>query len=132
MTKKENSHENVLQESIKKKLEANGELNKIRANLRLHIFNMLRKSSDSPLTDFSNNKWTHYNLINEMILEYFQSMSFNYSTEIFTAEIGYKCTAFNRNELEKKLETMSTSEMHFDDDLPLLLTTLNKILHFEE
>lgn len=131
MANSEASREHSMKESIKKKLEAGGELNKIRANLRLQVLNILRNSSSAPLTDFDANGWTHYDLINQLILEYLQWMSFNYSAEILDAEIGPKGEQFSRNEMEKKLAKMSTAGVNFVDNIPLLLTLLNEIVCFE-
>lgn len=99
-----------------------GELSKIRANLRLQILNVLRGTDQSAsLTNFHENEWSHYNLIHEMIIEYFQWMKYNYSAEIFAAEIGHEKSKMTRNQLEEKVETIFKRKSPIRKDVPILL-----------
>lgn len=125
--------EKHLQEQIKKMLQANGELNKIRSALRLQVLNVFRDTNDVSLTNFSSNRWTTFDLINSLILEYFQWMSFNFSAEIFAAEIG-QCDekSLSRNEMEEKIEAIAVDEVHFVKHVPLLLNVLNKIISIDD
>lgn len=107
---------------VGKTLEANGELSKIRASLRLQILNVLRGNDQSmSLTNFRENEWPHYDLIHEMIMEYFQWMKYNYSAEIFAAEIGHEKSKITRNLLEERLETIFKRKFHMRKDVPILL-----------
>lgn len=114
-----------LQKMVGKTLEANGELSKIRASLRLQILNVLRGTEQSTsLTNFHENEWPHYNLIHEMIMEYFQWMKYNYSAEIFAAEIGHEKSKMVRNHLEEQLEAIFQRKVHMRKDVPMLLNLL--------
>lgn len=114
-----------LQKMVGKTLEANGELSKIRASLRLQILNVLRGTEQSTsLTNFHENEWPHYNLIHEMIMEYFQWMKYNYSAEIFAAEIGHEKSKMVRNHLEEQLEAIFKRKVHMRKDVPMLLNLL--------
>lgn len=132
MANAEDKATNHLKESVKRTLEANGELNKIRAHLRLEVLNIFREPSSLPMTNFGENKRTHFDLVNELVLEYLQWLSFNYSAEVFACESGQKAAPFDRNRTEQLLEKSSQSRVHFVEHVPLLLCILNGILDLEK
>lgn len=121
-----NSREDGLKSLIKDTLEANGELNKVRAALRLQILSVFRRDKKLPMTKFAESKWHHLNLVNELIMEYFDWIGFSYSSEIFAAEIGQK-TEVNRMQLEEKLEKLGAFKVTANNSVPLLLNLLEKV-----
>lgn len=121
-TSSESGRVKSLKKLVEKTLEANGELSKIRASLRLQILNVLRGNDQSTsLTNFHENVWPHYDLVHEMIMEYFHWMKFNYSAEIFATEIGHGKSKMTRNNLEEKLETLFKRKLQMRKDVPILL-----------
>lgn len=124
-----------LKNFIKKSLDENGELNKIRAALRSKILNLMRDGDKSmSFTNFTANQFGNFNFINELILEYFRYIGFNYSHEIFAAEVGMdvkECDEMERRvQLEKNIEKLSPIEIN--KDVPLLLNLLKSYLNFDE
>lgn len=115
-----------IQEMVGKTLEANGELSKIRANLRLQILNVLRGTDhqSTSLTNLQKNDWPHYDFIHQMILEYFEWMQLNYSAEIFAVEIGHDKSTLTRNQLEERLETIFKRKIQPQKDVPILVNLL--------
>lgn len=103
----------------------NGEMRKLRANLQLKVLDIVRGGDSSTIlkypaavaaTAFTVDKnGTNTNaitIINQMIMEYFQWIGYQYTAEMYELETG---TAFNSNDDRIKLEKQLGLKM---DEMP--------------
>lgn len=135
MEKRTISREADLKNLIKKSLDENGEMDKIRAALRSKILNVIRDGDKSiKFSNFVEKRWTKYDFLHDLVLEYFRWMGFHYSAEIFAAEIGVQEAdesgkESQRTRLEKKLEKCrAIDSTQINQELPLLLSLLKDLL----
>lgn len=121
-----------LKEMVQDILENNGEIRKLRANLQLKILDIVRGGDRSSIIKYpatatavgltgnninSNSKTTTdtITIINQMIMEYFQWIGYQYTAEMYQLETN---TTFNSNvdriQLEKQLGLQMDAMQHVD------------------
>ena len=87
-----------LKSSLKETLINRGVLNKIKAQMRQEIFNIIDNDQDSKPNLTKENL-----IINELIKEYFKYNNYNYALNVFQSETGQNKIIFNREDITKEL-----------------------------
>ena len=87
-----------LKSSLKETLINRGVLNKIKAQMRQEIFNIIDNDKDSKPNLTKENL-----IINELIKEYFKYNNYNYALNVFQSETGQNKLIFNREDITKEL-----------------------------
>ena len=87
-----------LKSSLKETLINRGVLNKIKAQMRQEIFNIIDNDKDSKPNLTKENL-----IINELIKEYFKYNNYNYALNVFQSETGQNKIIFNREDITKEL-----------------------------
>lgn len=117
-TDKEKNFEEKIIENIKKQLAESEVMNKIKADLRKNVLNIIRgKDIEKPLSgEASTSIDSPVVLMNHLILDYFTWMCYEYSSDMLKVECGIK-NKIDRKKLKSKFKKLETS----NDKTPILL-----------
>lgn len=86
--------------SLKEEMIKRGILNKIKAEMRQEIYNILDNDNDN---EQKPNLTKENFIINELIKEYFDYNDYNYSSKVFQSETGQIKNELKRDDLAKEL-----------------------------
>ena len=89
-----------LKSSLKDEMIKRGILNKIKAEMRQEIYNILDNDNDN---EQKPNLTKENFIINELIKEYFDYNDYNYSSKVFQSETGQIKNELKRDDLAKEL-----------------------------
>ena len=89
-----------LKSSLKEEMIKRGILNKIKAEMRQEIYNILDNDNDN---EQKPNLTKENFIINELIKEYFDYNDYNYSSKVFQSETGQIKNELKRDDLAKEL-----------------------------
>ena len=103
-----------LKSSLKEEMIKRGILNKIKAEMRQEIYNILDNDNDN---DQKPNLTKENFIINELIKEYFDYNDYNYSSKVFQSETGQIKNELKRDDLAKELNII---EAENNKNKPLL------------
>lgn len=119
-----------LKRIVEHTLEQNGDLQKFRAMMRSKVLSILRDSDRTPMTQLVNSRSTQlFKIINQLIMEYFHWMGYNYTMEIFETEATCDPTALSG--VKRALNFKSTVNLVLDKQLPVLLSLLKNAIELE-
>lgn len=109
---------------IQQELEKKEFYNRMRAELRAEVVKLIRFGDKSPMNDApSNSLKSPSNMLNHLIMEYFDWMNLYYSSSMLSSEAGIIKRA-NRSAIEQNLK----EDNGFDKELPVLFDMLMRFL----
>ena len=113
-----------LKSSLKETLINRGVLNKIKAQMRQEIFNIIDNDQDSKPNLTKENL-----IINELIKEYFKYNNYNYALNVFQSETGQNKIIFNREDITKELNII---EGENNKNKPILYSIISDLKKQED
>lgn len=132
--KKESLSESELQLAIKSILLKRNEFNKIRAEIRSKVIEILRENDEDslhtaiPINDQNSNKKPQ-SILNKLILQYFSWFGYKYAAEVFSVESGINQTEIDCFDIisQFNLDKGGDDEkISMRTDLPILLSLIIK------
>lgn len=119
-----------LRRIVEQTLEQNGDMQKFRAMMQSKVLGILRDGDKTPMTQLVNNRSTRlFKTINQLIMEYFHWMGYNYTMETFETEAACDPTALYN--VKRALNFKSNVELVLDKQLPVLLSLLKNAIELE-
>ena len=113
-----------LKSSLKETLIKEGILNKIKAEMRKGIYDIIDRDNN-PKPNLTKENY----IINLLIKEYFDYNNYSFSSNVFESETGQLKNDFNRNELTKELNII---EGENNKNRPILYSILQGLINHEE
>ena len=113
-----------LKSSLKETLIKEGILNKIKAEMRKGIYDIIDRDNN-PKPNLTKENF----IINLLIKEYFDYNNYTFSSNVFESETGQLKNDFNRNELTKELNII---EGENNKNRPILYSILQGLINHEE
>ena len=113
-----------LKSSLKETLIKEGILNKIKAEMRKGIYDIIDRDNN-PKPNLTKENF----IINILIKEYFDYNNYTFSSNVFESETGQLKNDFNRNELTKELNII---EGENNKNRPILYSILQGLINHEE
>lgn len=109
---------------IRQELEKKEFYKRMRAEMRAEVVQLVRFGDKTALNDApSSSLKSPSNILNHLIMEYFDWMNLHYSTQMLSSETGIVKRA-PRNAIEPNLK----SQNGFDKDLPILFDMLMRFM----
>lgn len=109
---------------IRQELEKKEFYKRMRAEMRAEVVQLIRFGDKSPLNDeLSNSLKSPSNILNHLILEYFDWMNLHYSSGMLSSETGI-VKRTNRSAIEQNLK----SHNGFDKELPILFDMMMRFI----
>lgn len=118
-----------LKNAVMAVLESDGTLDELRNQLRANVFRVCDYSYDKSKSGTKNDKQSDENqLINQLIVEYFDFNGFKHSSNVFKAESGQKDHSnIDRHQVESQLK-FEPKEQAMSES-PLLVTVIKYFLN---
>ena len=113
-----------LKSSLKETLIKEGILNKIKAEMRKGIYDIIDRDNN-PKPNLTKENF----IINLLIKEYLDYNNYTFSSNVFESETGQLKNDFNRNELTKELNII---EGENNKNRPILYSILQGLINHEE
>ena len=113
-----------LKSSLKETLIKEGILNKIKAEMRKGIYDIIDRDNN-PKPNLTKENF----IINLLIKEYLDYNNYSFSSNVFESETGQLKNDFNRNELTKELNII---EGENNKNRPILYSILQGLINHEE
>ena len=113
-----------LKSSLKETLIKEGILNKIKAEIRKGIYDIIDRDNN-PKPNLTKENF----IINLLIKEYLDYNNYSFSSNVFESETGQLKNDFNRNELTKELNII---EGENNKNRPILYSILQGLINHEE
>ena len=113
-----------LKSSLKETLIKEGILNKIKAEMRKGIYDIIDRDNN-PKPNLTKENY----IINLLIKEYLDYNNYTFSSNVFESETGKLKNDFNRNELTKELNII---EGENNKNRPILYSILQGLINHEE
>lgn len=124
----DNEVEALLMQHIRSRLEASGELSKIRSEVRAMVHNDIRNGDKTPLNSSpAKDDESPTQVANHLVKEYLEWIGFQYTSDMFVTESGCDSEGKSRDYVEAK-----TNVKDFDKELPLLMTMAMKLMKYDE
>lgn len=120
--------EALLKQTIRSRLEASGELNKIKSEMRAMVLNDIRNGDKAPMSSCpTKDAQSPTQVANHLVKEYLEWIGFQYTSDMFVTESGCDSEGKSRDYVEAK-----TNVKDFDKELPLLITVAMKLMKGDE
>ena len=116
--------EDLLFATVKDCLEKSQEMDKMRANVRSKVLNVVRGTG--PMNKQPNENQS-VKLLNQLIMEYLNWQEYKYTAEIFTAEASTTQDTM-RGLLAKAINKENDFTLSLDEDMPILLEIVLKLM----